>query len=73
MGVYTMNNAGMMAAFALINGFLADLWNVQGMFLVLGLSFVAFTILTFGVSGRVRTIYGSGALEARPEPAAVAP
>ena len=62
MGVYTMNNSGMMAVFALVNGYFADLWHVQGMFLVLGLTFVLFTIVTFALSRRLRRIYTSGNL-----------
>ncbi len=62
MSVYSMNNAGMMAVMALVNGYLADLWDVRGLFLVLGLAFVAFTIATFSLSGRLRLIYGSGTL-----------
>ncbi len=65
MGVYNMNNSGMMAIFALVNGYFADLWHVQGVFLVLGLSFALFTLATFVLSGRLRWIYGSGALEQR--------
>jgi MFS family permease len=70
MGVYTMNNAGMMAVFALVNGYFADLWHVQGVLLVLGLSFTLLTMATFGVSGRLRWVYGSGALEQRQTAAA---
>ena len=62
MSVYTMNNAGLMAVFALLNGYLADLWDVRGMFFLLGLAFVAFTLATFSLSGRLRLIYGSGTL-----------
>jgi MFS family permease len=63
MGVYTMNNAGMMAVFALVNGYFADLWHVQGVLLCLGLSFTCLTVVTFAVSGRLRWIYETGALE----------
>ena len=63
MGVYTMNNAGLMAVFALVNGFVVDLWTVQSLFMVLGLLFVMFTIVTFVSSGRLRFIYRSGALK----------
>ncbi len=62
MGVYTMNNAGMMAVFALVNGYFADLWHVQGVFMVMGLAFVAVTVVTFALSSRLRWIYGSGVL-----------
>lgn len=73
MGVYTMNNAGMMAVFALINGYFADHWHVQGMFLVLGLSFTVITIATFALSGRMRSIYGSGDLGRVPQTVASVP
>ena len=62
MGVYTMNNTGLMAVFALVNGYVADLWEVQNLFLVLGLMFVVFAIVTFALSGKLRLIYRSGAL-----------
>ncbi len=66
MGVYTMNNAGLMGVFALVNGFLADQWQVEGVFLFMGLSFVAVTLVTLGLSGRIRGIYTSGALRIQP-------
>lgn len=62
MGVYTMNNTGLMAIFALVNGYIADLWDVQNLFLVLGLMFVVFTVVTFALSGKLRLIYHSGVL-----------
>lgn len=70
MGVYTMNNAGMMAVFALVNGYFADLWHVQGVFLALGLAFIFVTLMTVALSGRMRSIYASGALEVMPRTAA---
>ncbi len=72
MGVYTMNNSGMMAVFALVNGYFADAWHVQGVFLVLGLSFVLLTIATLVLSGRLRWVYRSGALKQRQTPLAEA-
>ncbi len=68
MGVYTMNNAGLMALFALINGYVADVWHIQGLFLVLGLAFVTVTLVAYALSGRIRFVFTSGTLESMPQP-----